>query len=137
MAQYNGVNYTLELAGKIAISQGVTRSGLNVISDTYECSSTASGSTIVLANLPQGAVIHGITLATDALGASTTVSLGDSTSATRYLAATSTVSAVSTNAILVDGLGYVIGTNAGDNLVLATIGGGAATGTIKTEIVYA
>jgi len=137
MTQYNGVNYTLELAGKIAISQGVTRSDLKVISDTYEAAAIASGSTIVLADVPIGAVIHGIQVATDALGASTTISIGDSTNATKYLSATSTVAAASIDAINVDGLGYVVGTNPGDNLILATIGGGAATGTIKSEIVYA
>ena len=55
--------------------------------DSYEASSLASGSDITVARLPKGAKVYDIIVHFDALGGSSTVSVGDADSAARYIAA--------------------------------------------------
>lgn len=139
MANVYGVNTTKVNAGTKNgnwVSQGLIKSGLKIMSDSYEAVALAAGQTIGLANLPAGAVVHGILLYADALGAGVTVTLGDSHTAARYSSAVVCTSAVAVLADKVDGSGYVIGTNSGDTALLATIGVGAATGTIKVVVLY-
>ena len=134
-----GVNYTKYDAEQGNwVEQGKIFSDLKVCSDTYEASAVDANSTIKMANLPNGAVIHGMTLAFDDLGTGCTLSVGDSTTANRYFSAVDVASAAgATSAILVDGLGYVIGTNAGDNDIIITTAGAAITGTVKLTVFYA
>lgn len=103
--------------------------------DYYEASALADASTIKIATLPKGAKIVGVTLAFDALG-SATLAMGDSTTADRYITATSVASAGRTQAINIDGLGYVIGTATDDEHILLTVASAAITGTIKVVIDY-
>lgn len=104
--------------------------------DKYEASGLASGSTISVGKaLPVGAIVTGVKLAYDALGSSSTLSVGDAGAAARYLAAASSASAGERDAIDVDGLGYVV-TGTSDTQVLITTGGASITGTIAIEIEY-
>ena len=106
--------------------------------DTYEASGLATGSTISFTDLPDGARIVGVELAWDALGTSSTIALGDALDADRYIAATSSVAAGSSNTIRVDdALGYVIGTTATDEVPIATLTSSSSlNGTIKCAIFY-
>jgi hypothetical protein len=142
MATVNGVNYTKYLANEGNwIDQGKVKDFIHVDSDTYEASALAQGSTIAMGTqLPAGAIIHGITLAFDDLGTGVTIDVGDSNDADRYKDGVDVSTAAgSDTGVLVDGLGYVIGTNTGDNIILVTIVGATgvtATGTIKLTTFY-
>lgn len=139
MSAVKGVNKTLVDAGGVAkIAQGNTDARVKVMFDTYEASALATSSTISMGStLPTGAVIIGMKLAYDALS-TVTLSVGDSADADRYIDDfDSANTAGNTDAILVDGLGYVVGTASGDNQILITTTGvSAATGTIKLAVFY-
>lgn len=131
-------NKANELGGRIRVAHG-----------TYEASSLASGDVIEMFVLPNGARLITGWLANDALGASTTVSVGYaahtnsagtavSAAAAGYLAATSTSSAAKTAilATLALGSGSVVNANENGMTVTATMGGAAGTGTIEVTILY-
>lgn len=115
----------------------------------YEASSLQIGDVIQFFNLPNGARIIDGYLANDALGASTTLSVGNAAytnaagtavaaSATSYLAATSTSSEARTDAFAVisKGSGSVVDANKDGLPITATLAGGAATGTIYLMVRY-
>jgi hypothetical protein len=146
MANYLGVNAT-KLATNIGanvIDTGMVRAVEYVMYDEYEASSLASGSTITLFDkIPNGAVVTEIIVIADDLGtSSSTFAVGDSNDDNRYLAAyatgSATFKALSTSGVIDTGIGYRIGTNAGDNQILITTAGGVVTtGTIKAYLKYA
>jgi len=108
-------------------------------SDSYEAAALAGASTIQLT--PSGLLVSGsrvkqIVLYFDALGGSTTASLGDSTAAARYLAASATDTAGRLVSDEVDGFDYVIGTATDDDVILLTTAN-AMTGTLKWKVEYA
>jgi hypothetical protein len=132
-------NKANELGGRVRIAHG-----------TYEASSLASGDVIEMFVLPDNARLISGFLANDALGASTTLSVGYgahtnaagtavSLSAAAYLAATSTSSAAKTSvlATLALGSGTEVDANANGMPVTVTMGGAAGTGTIELTIMYA
>jgi len=115
----------------------------------YEASSLAIGDVIQFFNLPNGARIIDGYLANDALGSSTTLSVGNAAyvnaagtavaaSATSYLAATSTSSEARTDAFAVisKGSGSVVDANKDGLPITATVAGAAATGTIYLSVRY-
>jgi hypothetical protein len=139
MSNVQGVNvtkYDAETSDTTWIDQGLIKSSIRVWSDVYEAAALAIGQTIGLAQLPDGAVVHGGILYFDALGAGVTLEIGDSTDSARYLSATVCTAAGSALFDAVDGSGYAIGTNAGDGEIIATVGVGAATGTVRSVVLY-
>jgi hypothetical protein len=131
-------NKANEFAGRVRIAHG-----------TYEASSLASGDVIEMFTLPDGARLIGGSLAYDALGASTTLSVGYaahtnaagtavSASAAAYKAAASTATAgkVDVLATLALGSGSEVDANEDGMVVTATMGGAAGTGTIELTIMY-
>ena len=136
MTTKNSTTYAAQADAKMALSQGVLNAPLKVVSGDFTAASDASGTVINLCELPKGAVIHDVVVDTAALGASTTVKVGDGADDDRFVAATSTSSAATLRAG-VAGKGYRIGSNAGDNLLTATIGGAAATGKIAFTVLFA
>ncbi len=115
----------------------------------YEASSLQIGDVIQFFNLPNGARIIDGYLANDALGASTTLSVGYaahtnaagtavSASAANFLAATSTSSAARTDvaATIALGSGSVVDANKDGMPITATLAGGAANGTIYLTVRY-
>jgi hypothetical protein len=127
------------LGGRIRVAHGV-----------YEASSLASGDVIQMFKLPDGARLLEGSLAHDALGSSTTLSVGYaahtnaagtavSASAAAYKAAAASTSAqkVDILATLALGSGTVTDTNEDGVIVTATMGGAAGTGTIEVTIKYA
>ena len=137
MASVKGVNFTNITADPIVNADSGEWSGkLRVQYDTYEASSLASGSDISVARLPKGAKVYDIVVHFDALGGSTTISVGDSGAAARYIAATSTSSAGQMSMSqegAIDGVGYE---NTAETDVLLTTGGGSISGTIKCVVMY-
>jgi uncharacterized membrane protein len=131
-------NKANELGGRVRIAHG-----------TYEAASLASGDVVEMFVLPDNARLISGFLANDALGASTTLSVGDGAhnnaagtvvalSAAAYLAATSTSSAAKTAVVatLALGSGSEIDANANGQPVTVTLGGASATGTIELTIMY-
>lgn len=133
MANVYGVKYTLELAGiKSSDHLGVERSGKErFLLDTYEASALAIGQTIGIGKLKAGEVLLDAAITVDALGASSTLSLGDAGSATRYMAAFSTVSAGCNRIMAAGGVGYKV---TADTELILTVAGGAITGTVKALV---
>lgn len=138
MATVNSTTYEAQEAGKVALSQGVANASLHVITTTYEASGAAADTVINLFKLAKGAVVQNIVLAFDALGAGTSIDIGDEGDVDKYVDGATTTSAGSVVGVLPDGLGYAIGTDAehDDTVVTAKILGGSATGTIKVALYY-
>lgn len=139
MAVVNSTTFEAQQAGKVTLSQGVADASLHVITTTYEASAAASGTVINLFKLQKNAVVQNFVVAHDDLGTSVTLDIGDAGDADRYVDGLDVATAAgSATGILVDGLGYIIGTDAenDDTLITATIGGAAATGTIKVACYY-
>jgi len=133
------MNKANELGGRIRVAHGV-----------YEASSLASGDVIELFILPDGARLLEGSLAHDAMGSSTTLSVGYaahtnaagtavSAAAAAYKAAAASTSAqkVDILATLALGSGTETDTNEDGVAVTATMGGAAGTGTIEVTIKYA
>ena len=137
MASVKGTNFTNITADSVVkIDSGEWSGKMRVQYDTYEASSLASGSDISVARLPKGAKVYDIVVHFDALGGSTTISVGDSGAAARYIAATSTSSAGQMSMSqegAIDGVAYE---NTAETDVLLTTGGGSITGTIKCVVMY-
>lgn len=132
-------NKANELGGRVRVAHG-----------TYEASSLASGDVIEMFVLPDGARLLQGSLAHDALGASTTLSVGYaahtdasgtavSASAAAYKAAAASTSAqkVDVLATLALGSGTEVDANADGMPVTVTMGGAAGTGTIELTVLYA
>ena len=142
MPQFEGVNVTKFDAGTSDttwIDQGLIKSSIKVWSDSYVALGTEIiADTLVVAVLPAGAVIQGISLTTSALGAARTLAVGDANTADLYKAAVDVSAAVTDNSLDAAGNQYVIGTNADDERIVLTLAGGVLTigDVIKTQIFY-
>ncbi len=132
----NSTTYTAQASGKMSVSAGILNADIKVASGDYEASALASGEIINLCELPEFAVIHDVIVDTAALGASTTLAIGDGADDDRYIAASSTASATTLRAGI-GGKGYRIGTAENDNILTAKVGGAAATGKIHFTVLYA
>lgn len=124
-------------------ADGGNLSPMMVWHDTYEASSLVSGSDITIARIPAGATIHDVIVKADALGGSSTLTVGDSGDADRFLAAVGTWNAAgqaqsmlagSTAAnTAVAGLGYKV--SSATDLKITT-GGATISGTIYFWVYY-
>lgn len=132
------MNKANELGGRVRVAHG-----------TYEASALASGDVIEMFVLPDGARLLEGSLAHDALGASTTLSVGYaahtnaagtavSASAAAYKAAAASTSAqkVDVLATLALGSGSETDTNEDGVAITVTMGGAAGTGTIELTVKY-
>ena len=132
------MNKANELGGRIRVAHG-----------TYEASSLASGDVIEMFILPDGARLLEGSLAHDALGSSTTLSVGYaahtnaagsavSASAAAYKAAAASTSAQKVDILATLALGSGTETDANEDgvPVTVTMGGAAGTGTIELTIKY-
>ena len=144
MASVKGVNYTNITADPIVkVDSEVLGGKLRVSYDSYEASSLASGSDITIGRVPANATIIDVVLKCDALGASSTLKVGDSGDDDRYLAAVGTWNAAGqTQSMLggstaantaMTGLGYR--TTASTDIVITT-GGATISGSIHCWVMY-
>ena len=128
-----------ELGGEVRVAYG-----------TYEASSLASGDVIEMFTLPDGARIISGQLAHDAMGSSTTLSVGYaahtnaagtavSASAAAYKAAAASTSAqiVDVAATLALLNGVEVDANEDGKTITVTMGGAAGTGTVALTMLYA
>lgn len=139
MTTVNSTTYEAQAAGKVTLSQGVADATLHVVTTTYEASAAAANTVINLFKLPKDVVIQNFVVAHDDLGTGVTIDIGDAGDTDRYVDGLNVSTAAgSTTGVLVDGLGYVIGTDAehDDTVITATVLGAAATGTIKVACYY-
>jgi hypothetical protein len=136
----NVTNYEAGTSDTTWIAQGLIKSGLKVWSDTYTTiGSESATSTIQLATLPTGAIVHGIIASWADIGAATaTIDIGDSDDVNRYATALDIATAGSSSAIEVTGQQYAIGTNTGDTDVIATVNVADidAIGDLKLSVLY-
>ena len=132
------MNKANEMSGRIRVAHG-----------TYEASSLASGDVIEMFIMPDGARLLEGSLAHDALGSSTTLSVGYaahtnaagtavSAAAAAYKAAAASTSAqkVDIIATLALGSGTELDANEDGVPVTVTMGGAAGTGTVELTIKY-
>lgn len=139
MSSVRGVNNTLVNAGTSGslIDAGVLRGKVRVYQDIYEAAALANGSDITMGKqLQPGTRVIGIFIAWDALGAGVTLDVGDANNADRYIDGEVATNPGSKWGDLVDGVNYEV-TGTDDDLILITTGVGAATGTIKINILTA
>ena len=143
MASVKSVAITNLDAVPSVMGDGGNLSPMMVWHDTYEASSLASGSDITIARIPAGSTIHDVIVKADALGGSSTLTVGDSGDADRFLAAVGTWNAAgqaqsmlagSTAAnTAVAGLAYKV--TSSTDLVITT-GGATISGTIYFWVHY-
>tara|TARA_R100001594_G_scaffold33795_2_gene62573 strand:+ start:7543 stop:7992 length:450 start_codon:yes stop_codon:yes gene_type:complete len=146
MASVKGVNITnLDATPRVPASSEQVHGVMRVWYDTYEASSVGSGSDITMARIPAYSTIHDVVLKADALGGSSTLTVGDSDDADRFLAAIGTWNAAgqsqsmqagtSTGAptTAMGGLGYRV---TSETDILVTTGGATITGSIHLWVHY-
>jgi hypothetical protein len=104
-----------------------------VWTDTYEAASLVAGSTIAICDLPIDSSVIGVKLYIDALGASSTLIVGDVADPDRYLKAISSATAGLLEGKAVDGIGFV---NTSKTRLYITTAGATISGTIKAVITY-
>lgn len=140
MSAVLGVNATkiAAMSPSNTLDEGQSAGKVRVMFDQYECAALAAASTITIGKtLPAGARIVEIVLSSDNLANNTTLAVGDSDTAARYISATDHGAAATTTRLNVaDGLNYKIGTADGDDQILITTAAGAATGTINIAVLY-
>ena len=142
MTTLYGVNYTKYNTGPTEANvqaRGMVSGDVSYMRDTYEASSTTAADVIYVGHpLNAGDRIIGFILSTDDLGTSVTMDIGTSYNDDEFASAVDVqAAAVSGNtAIIVDGVDYVIGTAAGDDIIMLTLNTAAATGTIKITVLY-
>jgi len=110
--------------------------------DSYEAATLVQGSLIEIGSkLPLGAYVFETKIAYDALGASTSICLGDAEDDDRYITNTVTTSAGVTRGNTVDGFGYYVDetdtTNTDRQILAKVVDSGSMTGTIKAMALWA
>jgi len=136
MANVNGVNYTKELAGILPkdFLGAEWRGRVKCLVERYTAAALAIGQTIGVGKLKANQVFLDAKVVNAALGASSTLQMGDSGDDDRYMAAFSTVSAGCNRICAQAGAGYKPTT---DTEIFLTVAGGAITGQIDVVIFYA
>lgn len=143
MSEVKGVNRTKMDTATPAdrLTPGEFDGRVKVMIDSYEAAALANGSSIDVGGiLPTGAKVLEIVLTCDALGSSVTLAVGDDEDTSRYITATAMNTANKVTRInAIDGRSYPVDltdTSNPDNQVVITVGGAAATGSIKIEIYF-
>ena len=139
MASVKATNITnLDATPTVLSSAGDVHGSVRVFRDTYEASSLASGSDITVARLPIGARIVDIHVKADALGSSSTLAVGNGTTADKYIAATASNTANKLISLSNDGKIETIGDEITSTItdILVTTGGATISGSITTVVYY-
>jgi len=144
MATVYGVNRTKMLtpSGSNILDQGINKSKVCFMYDTYEAAALATGSVIEMCDkLPVGAVVTSVIVAFDDLGTGNTLDIGDANATDRYGDGIdcATAAAVHTYPIIAEiaTIGDQVGEDTGDQQLQITVVGTAITGTIKMLVEYA
>lgn len=138
MGTQKATNFTKKdnpIPGNI-LAAALSRGKLRVQCDNFTFAGESAGEVIKVGKLPNKAVLIAAIIHHAALGGSVTLSLGDSASATRYISGKSAASAgvLEVNDMEIGGVHYQ---QTADTEILLTTGGAAATGQVKTTLIYA
>jgi hypothetical protein len=144
MASLYGVNYTKFLTGPTEANisvRGTVSGPVHYMYDSYEASATSAADVIYMGHkLNAGDIILGFILSCDDLSgvASPTIDVGTLANDDEFASAidVSTAAVTGNHAMLVDGIGYVVGTAANDDIIMLTLNTAATTGTIKLLLMY-
>jgi len=128
MANVNSTQYANIFVNKYITDARDIRGRAVPLPFDHTVNSDANGDTVNLTVIPANSKVVGLDVANEALGASTTLSIGDAGSATRYLAATAVTSAGKNTGLLIAGQNYEPNS---DTIVLATWGGATPTNGAK------
>lgn len=144
MTTYKGAIKTIADAATAAHTNdhGTDQAALRVTQDTYEANAIAQSSLIEIGTkLPLNAYVYEAILGYDALGASSSLSLGDAEDPDRYITNTATTSAGVTRLNAVNGMNYKVDetdtTNTDRQVLVTVVDTGAITGTVKATIFWA
>jgi hypothetical protein len=137
MTAAKGVNYTLQTNTPVDLLLPIDSHGrVRVLYDTYEAAALASGSTIGLFTIPKGARVVDFAVWCDALGASSTLAMGDTSDADRLMVATSSASAVIIKPVIADINKFAGYKYTADSVISITTAGASITGTIHVYLFY-
>lgn len=128
MANKDSTQYAALYTSKYLADARDLRGRVMVLPFDHTVASDAQSDTVNLCVIPAYSKVIDISVANEALGASTTLSIGDSGSATRYLAATGVTSAGKNSGLLIAGQNYE---PTSDTIVFATWGGATPTNGAK------
>ena len=128
MANKDSTQYTAVFVNKYVTDARDIRGRAVPLPFEHTVASDANGDTVNLTVIPANSKVVGLDVANEALGAATTLSLGDAGVATRFLAATAVTSAGKNTGLLVAGQNYE---PTSDTIVLATWGGATPTNGAK------
>jgi len=152
MAELYGANRTKmnSPTGSNILDQGINKSNICYMFDSYEAVAAATGDIIFMGDLlPDGAVVTRITLLADDLGGTATIDIGDVLDPDRYSGTTVDISGAATTYVYpeqtagidVDAYGYQVVdtgvTSTSSNQIQITVLTSAITGTIRMGIEYA
>jgi len=132
MASVKGVNITKldNSTGKLSKQE---KGKVRIWTDSFEATGEAIGSDITICRLPKNSTVVEATIYHDALGASSTLIMGDATDDNRYITSGSTATAGVKTLNAIDGIGYE---NTTQTDLILTTAGGTVTGTIKVIVKY-
>lgn len=134
MASVKGVNKTIIDQADGTKLDRQEKGFVKFFEDSYEASSLDSGSDISVGPVMKaGQKIIDAYIVHDALGSSSTLSLGDGDDADRLITATASNAAGRIGLNAVDGQGYEF---TADTQLLITTGGASITGTVKVVVIY-
>lgn len=138
MSSVKGTNITaMDATPSTKVKSAQVHGRMRVAFDTYEASSLVAGSDITVARLPKGATVYDVVIVHDALGASSTLKVGDSSDDDRYITATASTAAngkiIMSEDGVIGGFGYE---NTAQTDVIITTAGATITGTIKSAVYY-
>jgi len=126
MPNFSSTQYTNQITNKY-ITDSRDRGGpIYCLTFSYTVSTDVSGDTVNLVLAPSGWQILGFDISNDAMGSSTTMSIGDAGSATRLYPATSVTSAGKITGLLSAGQNFRY---TADTIIIATWGGATPTTT--------
>ena len=126
MANFNSVTY-LKIHVNKYLGLPTDRGGLPFyLPFTHTITTEVAADTVNLVVLPAGCTVLDWTFSNDAMGAATTMALGDAGSSTRFYLATSVTAAGKASGSLTAGQNY---TPTADTIVLATFAGATPTTT--------
>jgi len=119
------------------LSPGTLGGRVRVLTDQVTLAAEGNPATIEVGRkLQAGAIILGVELYNAALGAATTLDVGDSDDPNRYLTIADANTAGWTKDLNLAGVQYKVGTNDGDDEITITLGGGAGTGLVAVNVYY-
>lgn len=128
MANSNSTQYANIFVNKYLTDARDIRGRAVPLPFDHTVASDAQNDTVNLTVIPANSKVVGLDVANEALGASTTLSIGDAGSATRFLAATAVTSAGKNSGLLIAGQNYE---PTSDTIVIATWGGATPTNGAK------